>query len=146
MRITPDTNVLVRAAVPGRDVTSEDGIQSEQARTMLREATLIAITSPTLCEFVWVLRSVYKYTRNDIARALRTLCSATSVTCDRQSLDAGLKTLAGGGDFADGVIAFSGTAMGGDTFVSFDRKAVRILQQIGRFEARVVGEPSQSGR
>ncbi len=30
-----------------------------------------------------------------------------------------------GGDFADGVIAYEGRWLGGETFVSFDRKAAR---------------------
>lgn len=35
-----------------------------------------------------------------------------------------------GGDFADGVIAFEGRWLGGETFVSFDRNAVeRVLSQ-----------------
>ncbi len=32
-----------------------------------------------------------------------------------------------GGDFADGVIAFEGRRLGGETFVSFDRLAVKRL-------------------
>jgi predicted nucleic-acid-binding protein len=140
MRITPDTNILVRAAVPVSDPTSEDGIQSVQARAVLRDAEVIAITSPTLCEFVWVLRSVYKYTKDEIKSSLEILCSATLVTCDRQALNAGLDVLSQGGDFADGVIAFTGAALGGDTFVSFDRQAVRILRQAGQKEVRLVSE------
>jgi hypothetical protein len=47
MRITPDTNILVRAAVPVGDPTSEDGIQSAQARAILHDAEVIAITLPS---------------------------------------------------------------------------------------------------
>jgi predicted nucleic-acid-binding protein len=32
-----------------------------------------------------------------------------------------------GGDFADGIIAYAGRWLGAETFVSFDRKAVRLL-------------------
>jgi predicted nucleic-acid-binding protein len=37
-----------------------------------------------------------------------------------------LAHLEAGGDFADGVIAFEGAALGADTFVSFDRSAVKL--------------------
>lgn len=138
VKITPDTNVLVRAAATVRDAASNDGIQAAQARSLLRDAGLIAITAPALCEFVWVLRSVYKYSKTEIEQAIRMLSSVASVVCDRQMVEAGLRVLDQGGDFADGVIAFSGAAMGGDMFVSFDRQAVRILQKAGQ-EARLAG-------
>jgi predicted nucleic-acid-binding protein len=36
-----------------------------------------------------------------------------------------------GGDFADGVIAFEGKWLGGETFVSFDQQAVALLAAQG---------------
>jgi len=42
-----------------------------------------------------------------------------------------LAVLDAGGDFADGVVAFDSRWLGGDTFVSFDRKAARLLEQQG---------------
>ena len=36
-----------------------------------------------------------------------------------------------GGDFADGVIAHEGRWLGGETFVSFDRQAVKLLAAQG---------------
>jgi len=36
-----------------------------------------------------------------------------------------------GGDFADGVVAFDGQWLGGETFVSFDKKAVKLLEGQG---------------
>ena len=50
---------------------------------------------------------------------------------DRLTVDAGLKMLDSGGDFADGVIAFHGRQLGGDTFVSFDKKAVELVKAEG---------------
>ncbi|MFO1027547.1 MAG: type II toxin-antitoxin system VapC family toxin [Acetobacteraceae bacterium] len=147
MRITPDTHVLIRAAVPAVDSMSEDGIQSAQAREILRNPTLIAVTMPALCEFVWVLRRMSKYSRHEIRAAIEQLCAATSVTCDRQALGAGLAVLAHGGDFADGVIASSGAALGGDTFVSFDRQAVRLWVKPGcRMCDRSANRHSPAGR
>jgi predicted nucleic-acid-binding protein len=36
-----------------------------------------------------------------------------------------------GGDFADGVIAYEGSWLGADIFVSFDKKAVKLLEMRG---------------
>lgn len=139
MKITADTNVLVRAAVPANDPASPDAAQAVQAQAALREAKTIVVTLPTLCEFVWVLRGLYRFDRDDIAAAIRRLISASTVVCDRPAIEAGLRVLGAGGDFADGVIASAGAMMGGDTFVSFDRKAVRLIVQSGQ-AARLLGE------
>ena len=37
-----------------------------------------------------------------------------------------------GGDFADGVIAYEGSWLGAETFVSFDRRAVKLLEAQGK--------------
>ena len=50
---------------------------------------------------------------------------------DRPGAAAGLAVLEAGGDFADGVIAYEGAKLGGDTFVSFDKQAVKLLQASG---------------
>lgn len=132
MRITADTNVLVRAAVPVADPTSPDGRQAAQARAVLRDAEVIAVSLASLCEFVWVLRSAYRFGQEDIALAVRRLLSASSVACDRTAVEAGLRMLEAGGDFADGIIAFEGAMQGGQTFVTFDRKAARLLRKGGQ--------------
>jgi predicted nucleic-acid-binding protein len=36
-----------------------------------------------------------------------------------------------GGDFADGVIAYEGNSLGADSFVSFDKKAVKLMETQG---------------
>ena len=47
-------------------------------------------------------------------------------------VEAGLEILEAGGDFADGVIAYEGRWLGGEAFVSFDAKAVNLLERRGR--------------
>ena len=42
-----------------------------------------------------------------------------------------LAVLRAGGDFADGAIAWEGRWLGGETFVSFDRKAVARMKELG---------------
>jgi predicted nucleic-acid-binding protein len=46
-------------------------------------------------------------------------------------VEAGLTMLEAGGDFADAVVAHEGKWMGGETFVSFDKKAVTLLAKQG---------------
>jgi predicted nucleic-acid-binding protein len=121
MKITVDTNVLVRAAV--RDHPK----QTAAATRLLRNADVVAVTLPSLCEFVWVLDSVYKFSRQETAVAIEALCNSANVALDRPAVDAGLAVLKAGGDFADGVIAYEGRWLGGETFVSFDKKAVSLI-------------------
>jgi predicted nucleic-acid-binding protein len=131
MKVTVDTNVLVRAAV------RDDVEQGDAAVRLMGRAEMIAIALPCLCEFVWVLRSVYRFRPSDIAKAIRLLVAAENVETNRQAVEAGLAVLEAGGDFADGAIAYEGRWLGAETFVSFDRKAVEMLTKQG-LEARIL--------
>jgi predicted nucleic-acid-binding protein len=57
---------------------------------------------------------------------------------DSVAVNAGLTTLDAGADFADGVIDYEGAWLGGETFVSFDKKAVAALVKTGR-RAKLLG-------
>jgi predicted nucleic-acid-binding protein len=127
MRISVDTNVLARA------VLNDDPAQSRAARKLLKEASLIAVPLPCLCELVWVLRRGAKLPKDDVATAVRSLMNAGNVVVNRPAAERGLAVLEAGGDFADGAIAYEGAWLGGETFVSFDKKAVAMLS--GRGEA-----------
>jgi predicted nucleic-acid-binding protein len=126
VKVTADTNVLVRAVV------GDDVAQAKIAAKVLTDATLIAIALPSLCELVWVLRKVYGFTAVDAASAIRALLAAANVEMNRPAVEAGLLVLEAGGDFADGVIAYEGHWLGGETFVSFDKKAVALLKAQGQ--------------
>lgn len=126
MRLAVDTNVLVRAVV------QDDPVQASIAAKVLTEAELIAVALPCLCEFVWVLRRVYGFQPADAATAIRALLATANVEVNRPAAEAGLAVLEAGGDFADGVIAHEGAWLGGETFVSFDRKAVSLLKARGQ--------------
>ncbi|WP_157016931.1 type II toxin-antitoxin system VapC family toxin [Mesorhizobium xinjiangense] len=130
MRLTADTNLLVRLVV------EDDEAQAKAAFRLLSTAGRVAISLPCLCELVWVLGSVYNYRADDIADAVRSVVEPGNVVADVVSVEFGLAVLAAGGDFADGVIASAGAAMGGETFVSFDRKAVAVVDKMG-FSARL---------
>ncbi|PWF49125.1 type II toxin-antitoxin system VapC family toxin [Massilia glaciei] len=126
MKVTVDTNVLVRAVV------QDNPAQAQLAAKVLLDATLIAVALPCLCEFVWVLRKVYGFPAADAALAIRALLDTANVEMNRPAVEAGLTVLEAGGDFADGVIAYEGNWLGGETFVSFDKKAVALLAAQGQ--------------
>lgn len=64
-------------------------------------------------------------------RTIRRLMNASNVVANRPAVDAGLALLDEGGDFADGVIAYEGRWLGAETFVSFDKEAVKLLTARG---------------
>ena len=125
MKITADTNVLVRA------ITEDHEQQSRAAQTALRKAELVAIPLPALCELVWVLSQGYKIPSAEIAEAIRRLINGANVAVNRPAAEAGLAVSDAGGDFADGVIAHEGNWLGADIFVSFDKKAVKLIEAKG---------------
>lgn len=125
MKVTADTNVLIRAAV------QDDLRHARRAAKILAEADLVAVPVPVLCEFVWVLRRGYKKSATDISDAIRRLMRSANVAMNRTAVEAGLSALEAGGDFADGAIAYEGEWLGAEEFVSFDSKAVALLQGQG---------------
>ncbi len=126
MKVAVDSNVLIRAVV------RDDPGQASVAARILAEAELIAVALPCLCEFVWVLRRVYGLQASDVASAIRALLAVANVEVNRPAVEAGLALLEAGGDFADGAIAFEGSWLGGETFVSFDKEAVALLTAQGQ--------------
>lgn len=125
MRIAVDTNVLLR------DALQDDPRQSSMAAKLLQNTELVIIPTPALCEFVWVMKRLYKRSSEEIARSLRLLASGDNVQVDNPAIEAGLEMLDQGGDFADGVIAYEGHWLGAEEFVSFDRQAVSLLRAKG---------------
>jgi predicted nucleic-acid-binding protein len=130
MKITPDTNILIRAVV------RDDGKQAQAATKLLKEAgvdRLIAVSLPCLCEFVRVLRGVYNFGLGGYFRRPR--CAARCQQCRRQSCGcgcAGLAILHAGGDLTDGLIAYQGNWPGAETFISFDKRAVSLIAKQGQ--------------
>ena len=126
MKITADTNVLLR------DALRDDARQARLAAKALQGAELVAVPVPVLCEFVWVLRRGYKKPVAEIVNAIQRLARSANVVMNRPAVEAGLSVLEAGGDFADGAIAYDGNWLGAEDFVSFDAKAVAILQSQGK--------------
>ena len=132
MKITADTNILVRALI------QDDVDQTRLATEALLNAQTVVLTPMALCEFVWVATRAYRLGPPEIGAAIRTLLASENVEADWPIVEAGLAMLDAGGDFADGVIALEGRRQGADVFLSFDRKAVRELQAQGE-SARLLG-------
>lgn len=125
MNIIVDSNVLLRFLL------NDDQKQSVAARKTLAKAQLIALPLPVLCETVWVLLQGYKMERHVIADALEVFINSANVKTNQAAVALGLTLLRAGGDFADGVICSEGQNLGGDTFVSFDKKAARLIKKHG---------------
>ncbi len=126
MKISVDTNVLARA------VLQDDAKQGRVASKLLKEASLIAISLPCLCELVWILRRGAKLQKEDVAVTIRDLLDAGNVVMNRPAVEAGLAILEAGGDFADGIMAYEGNWLGGETFFSFDKQAVELVTLQGQ--------------
>ena len=133
MRITLDTNVLLRT------VLRDDAEQAEAAEALLARAAVLAIPIPVFCEFSWVLRRSYRQTASQVADTIQSICAIETVVTDNRAVDAGIKALRSGGDFADGAIARQGEILGGTVLATFDRRAMAILRQGGLAAA----EPSE---
>ncbi len=125
MRVTADTNVLVRA------ITGDNERQSKIAQAELANADVVALALPALCELVWVLSQGYRIPSAQIAEAIRRLLNSANVVVNRPAVEAGLALLNAGGDFADGIIAYEGSWLGAEIFISFDKKAVKLMEAQG---------------
>jgi predicted nucleic-acid-binding protein len=125
LKVVVDTNVLVRFIV------RDDEQQARIADRTLRRATTVVLTLPCLCELVWVLSRSYRFSRQEIAQTLEVILQIPNVDLQRSTVIHGVAVLRGGGDFADGVIAHEGRQLGAELFVSFDRKAVRLVSAHG---------------
>jgi len=126
MKVIADTNILVRAVVRDNEK------QANAADNILRNATLIAVSPPCLCEFAWVLQRLYRFDAISVAQAIRALLDTEKVVMNRPAVEAGLAILEAGGDFADGVMAYEGSWLGGEIFVSFDKNATKLLAAQGQ--------------
>jgi predicted nucleic-acid-binding protein len=129
--IVIDTNVLARIVVE----SDEDRRENEIARDLFKRADEIIIPTHVLCEFVWVLSSVYKSSKHDIHTALASILKIKKVIVAKDEANAGMYMLDNDGDFADGVNAYAGQKMARENsfpvFASFDKQAVCILKRKG---------------
>ena len=131
MKIVADTNLLLRF------VLGDNAKQYEVALEIMGRAQAVIVTNVALCELAWVLRSRYGVSRENIAATIVRLRETRNIVLDSVAVDTGLSILQAGADFADGMIAFEGMRLGGETFVSFDKKAVTAIAKQG-LEAKLL--------
>ena len=125
MKITADTHLLCRI------VLNDDPDQKARVVRAFEAAEVIVIVLASLCEVFWVLRTRYGLNDDDIRDAVRQLLLIPRIEVDRTAATAGLDLLDAGGDFSDGAIAAEGRHRGGETFMTFDRRAIRKLRRLG---------------
>ncbi len=118
-KVAVDTNVLVRY------FTWDDEKQALAAAKILENATVTFVSTIVLCELAWVLKRAYGYGDGQVANAIRQLMLTRSVELDHAAAEIGLRLLAKGGDFADGVIQFDARTAHCDRLVTFDKKFAR---------------------
>jgi predicted nucleic-acid-binding protein len=119
-----DTNVLVRYLI------RDDAEQTRRAvRFLEHECTNEdrgILNAVVLTELVWVLESVYRYQRPQIAIVIDGLLHTTQLKIeDSEDVSAALREYARGADFTDALIAAINRRLGCVHTVTFDRKAAR---------------------
>lgn len=125
-----DTNVLVRY------LTQDDSAQFAKTAAFIdaeieRDEQFL-VNTPVLCELVWVLATVYDYSREEIAQALEQIFSTAQFEIER--LDEARQALgdfrSSKADFSDALIGRINRALGAKHTVTFDRdlKAVETFQ------------------
>ena len=128
MNIIVDTNILVRFFI------QDDELQFQKVSDIFQKAKKIIVPTNTLCELVWVLSYSYQLKKKDIIKIMNFLLDTDNVVVKADEINFGLKMLANNGDFSDGINAFLGMEMAFNhqvEFISFDKKAVKILQKLG---------------
>jgi predicted nucleic-acid-binding protein len=129
MRIIVDTNILVRFLM------EKDGEQHKIAAHFMDKADEIIIPTHVVCELIWVLSSpgAYRLSSGEMYTALSEFLRREKLVTREDEIEAGMRFLEKGGDFADGVNEYTGRNMahGRAVFVSFDKKAVRLLTEHG---------------
>ena len=120
--IAVDTNALVRFFV------HDDATQAAAATALIRSDE-IWITKTVLLEAEWVLRSLYGFTPQGVAGALRGVAGIPTVFLeDEVAVTRALDWFAQGLDFADALqLASTGRAR---QFATFDQK---LIKQAARF-------------
>ncbi|MCY3597794.1 MAG: type II toxin-antitoxin system VapC family toxin [Rhodospirillales bacterium] len=120
-----DTNVLLRLVV------ADEPEQTRAAVMAVRKAadtgTPLLLNLVVLCEFAWVLRRSYGYSRAEIANCIETIGNSPAVIFqDPVLVTEATQWLRMGGDFADAIVAGLNRGLGADTTLTFDRTALKL--------------------
>ncbi len=111
-----DTNVVVRF------LTGDDPAQASRAKAVI-DAGDVFVATTVLLETEWVLRSVYGFAREDVARALGALAGLPGVSVESPVLlGEALQRTVSGMDFADAL--HLGAAERCEAMLTFDRRFI----------------------
>lgn len=119
--IAIDTNVLIRLLV------GDDEAQLLRARRLIERCAETGdgclVTTPVLCELEWVLESVYRASRDDVAGAVQVLLSTPPFEVEDTAVtERALQQYAKGkGDLSDYLLGHVGRSRGARTTYTFDR-------------------------
>jgi len=121
-----DTNILVRL------LTADDPIQTQQAAVFLRDRCSPDapgfVNCVAMVELVWVLQSIYGYSRANILLAMETLLANGSLAFESQQQvhSAVLAYKTTNCDFVDALLSEINLARGCEATATFDRKAAKV--------------------
>src|SRR5437868_14811538 len=121
-----DTNVLVRY------LTQDDPFQSRAATELIERRLTQSepgfVSLVTMVESVWVLKRVYGFSNDEIARAIEGMLRSDTLLIQNEQEGfmamAVMKTARG--SFADALVSALGTWAGCTATVTFDRRAARL--------------------
>lgn len=121
-----DTNILLRY------LAQDDPVQSPRATAILAQLTEAEpgfVSLVTILEVYWVLKSVYRRSRQDLANDIEKLLSADILELqNEQEVYNGVIALrAGTGSFEDALVGALGTWRGCSATLTFDQDAARKL-------------------
>jgi predicted nucleic-acid-binding protein len=115
-----DTNVLVRYLV--RDDPAQERAAFRFIESTADRGEAILVNAVVLCELVWVLRSSYGHSKDDLAAVIEKILSAEQF--EVEDVDAAWLALAdfkgGRADFADCLIGRRNLRLGCETTATFD--------------------------
>lgn len=119
--ISLDTNVLVRY------FSEDDKTQLQKVHRLLeREGATFFVCDLVLVETDWVLRSLYDWSRAEVADAFARLTTVHNLKFeDEARLRISLRMVEEGADFADEMIVVASRERGSDFFATFDKGIIR---------------------
>lgn len=119
--ISLDTNVLVRY------FSEDDKTQLQKVHRLLeREGATFFVCDLVLVETDWVLRSLYDWSRAEVADAFARLTTVHNLKFENEArLRISLRMVEEGADFADEMIVVASREHGSDFFATFDKGIIR---------------------
>lgn len=119
--ISLDTNVLVRY------FAKDEGSQLKRVHRLLeRKDAAFFVCDLVLVETDWVLRSLYDWSRREVADAFARLTTVHNLKFENEARPRiALGLVEEGADFADEMIVGASRERGSDSFATFDRGIIR---------------------